>query len=105
MSGRITEREAKLELVAAVARSQAAIARMLESMADLSRLSPFEARAVTENIRLLANLQRSLTESAVGMRLCERRTGQPGRPWLATGARLPDEGMHVAAARTGRDSK
>jgi hypothetical protein len=97
MSGRMTERETKLELVAAVARSQAAIARMLESMADLSRLSQFEARAAAENIRLLTNLQRSLTESVTGTRLCERRTGLPGRPWLASG-------VH-ATARTGRESQ
>jgi hypothetical protein len=104
MSGRITEREAKIELVTAVARSQMAIARMLESMADLSGLSPFEARAIAENIRLLTNLQQSLTESVAGTRLCERRTGLPGRPWLAAELRMPRPSMH-AAARTGRENQ
>jgi len=98
----MTEREAKLELVAAIARSQMAIARMLESLADLSQLPRFEAGAVTENIRLLSNLQQSLAESVIGTRLCERRTGRPGQPWLAAGIQLPRK---HANARTGGENQ
>jgi len=90
MSGRLSEREAKLELVVSVAHSQRALARMLDSVADLARLSPLEARAALENIRLLTNLQQSLTEAVVGVRLCERKKGKPGIPWLAEGPFMPN---------------
>ena len=101
MGGRLTAREAKLELVVSVAQSQRALARMLESTADLARLSPLETRAVLENIRLLTNLQQSLTEAVVGTRLCERKAGKPGVPWLAEGPFMP---RIDANARTGRRS-
>ncbi len=97
-----TERQVKLELVAAVAQSQRAIARMLDSLADLSHMSPLDSRAAAENIRLLTNLQQSLTEAVVGTRLCERRSGQPGRPWLADGLNQPSM---LANGRTGRESE
>ncbi|WP_314002774.1 hypothetical protein [uncultured Paenibacillus sp.] len=83
MSRRDAERLVKLDLIASVAQSQRALARLLENVADVSGVSPFAARSIADNIRLLSGLQQSMAEAVAGIRLREIRAGRPGTPWLA----------------------
>ncbi|PWW07352.1 hypothetical protein DFQ01_102244 [Paenibacillus cellulosilyticus] len=83
------EREVKLELVSSIARSQRALARILESIADVSVHTDPIAKSLRDNIAQLSQLQQVLTESVVGIRFGQRRQGRPSGPWInqQTGAR------------------
>lgn len=55
------EREARTALIAALARSQFAVARILECVGDMARHDPGMAASLKRNYKSLAALQRSLT--------------------------------------------
>lgn len=79
------EWDVKLELLAALARSQHALARLLESAASVGEASPAAARLIRENAGLIAGLQRSVADAAFGLRLRRPAAGSPGAgaaPWL-----------------------
>ncbi|EFM08960.1 hypothetical protein PaecuDRAFT_4425 [Paenibacillus curdlanolyticus YK9] len=76
------ERAVKLELAASIARSQHALARILESIADVAERSDPLARTLKENVERLARMQQMLMESATGLRLGKPRLGRPAEPWL-----------------------
>ncbi|GGF98810.1 hypothetical protein [Paenibacillus abyssi] len=82
MSLRLKEWEIKMELIASVARSQIAMAKILESIADLSGTSPKMAKSIRENIRLLTGMQQTIAEKITGIRWGRPQQGQPGRLWL-----------------------
>ncbi|GLX67096.1 hypothetical protein [Paenibacillus glycanilyticus] len=79
-----TEREVKLELLSSLARSQTALARILDSIADVSGASPALAQSIAENVELLTTMQKYIAESVTGltMRRKYRKLGSPGTPWL-----------------------
>lgn len=85
------EREVKLELVSSIARSQKALARILESIADVSVHADPIAKSLRDNIAQLSQMQQMLTESVVGIRFEQRqqsrptgqwRQGRPSGPWI-----------------------
>ncbi|GIO66206.1 hypothetical protein VQ056_16505 [Paenibacillus sp. JTLBN-2024] len=88
MSLFVREQEAKLELIASIARSQQALARILGSIADISSHSELSARSLSENIRLLTQYQAAMCEMLQGITLCHPRSGTPAPPWL-NASRLP----------------
>lgn len=76
------ERAVKLELVSSIARSQLALARILESIADVSAHADPIAKSLRDNIAHLSQMQQMLTESVVGIRFGQRRKGRPSGPWI-----------------------
>ncbi|WP_338552278.1 hypothetical protein [Paenibacillus sp. KS-LC4] len=78
------EREVKLEVLSSIARSQHALARILNSVADVAELAPQTAKRIGENVRILTNMQAQLAESVTGwpVRSYRVRTGKPPEPWL-----------------------
>jgi Zn-dependent protease with chaperone function len=78
------ERAAKLALLEALAASQRAVARMLESMADLNASCPGgRPEDVTAMLARLAGLQLSMCEALLGVKLRRMSRGRPAEPWLA----------------------
>ncbi|EXX85491.1 hypothetical protein BG52_08360, partial [Paenibacillus darwinianus] len=73
------ERLVRLDLIASVAQSQRALARVLDTIADVSVVSPAAARSIADNIRLLSGLQQSMAAAVTGIRFREIRTGRPGK--------------------------
>lgn len=90
------ERAVKLELVASIARSQHALARILESVADVAVSSEPLAQSLRSNIEQLCELQQMLAESVTGIKLgkAKARSGRPAGPWINRPAR--------AVERTGK---
>lgn len=88
MSMLLKEHEAKLDLIASIAQSQQALARILSSIADISSHSELSARSLKENIRLLTQYQATMCEMLQGITLCHPRSGTPAPPWL-NASRLP----------------
>ncbi|GIO11050.1 hypothetical protein J19TS2_06050 [Cohnella xylanilytica] len=77
------EWEVKLDLLQSIARSQAALARMLESVADVAEGSESAAAALREHARVLTNLQGALLGAVAGTSWRPPVAGKPARPWLA----------------------
>ncbi|ANY72468.1 hypothetical protein [Paenibacillus ihbetae] len=79
------EHAARVAIVSSIARSQEALAGILESIADISAHSDVTARTLAENIRLLTAYQSVMTEMLTGISLNRTKTGNPTSPWLADG--------------------
>ena len=96
MSLAAKEQDARIELIRSIACSQQAIARILNSVADVAARSPELAGMIGGNLRSLASLQRTLAESAGAGHMRKPRKGKPGQPWLdrraAMSARRPASG-------------
>ena len=90
MSRLMKEWEARIELVRSIASSQQAIARILNSVADVSEQSPGMAKSIRENVRSLTAMQLTMAESVAGVRLRRPRRGIPAKPWLNEGVDAPE---------------
>jgi len=79
-----TEREARAAFLTSLARSQAALARILESIADVSDSSQSTAKQLRDNVRSLTDLQETIAESVTYLAWHRRgiRKGTPAKPWI-----------------------
>ncbi|MBD2848197.1 hypothetical protein IDH44_23625 [Paenibacillus sp. IB182496] len=87
MHSKVREREVRLELVSALARSQRAVASMLESVADICASSPAFRTRLQRNQQVLEAVQHALTrqiETAARPPRAPRRAGR-AQPWLSSG--------------------
>lgn len=77
----------KLDMLASLARSQRALARILESVADVAAASPEAAQRMAEHAEAIARYQRQLTLRIGGaLPHAGRRRGlRPAMPWLRPG--------------------
>lgn len=75
--------EIKLRWLHALARSQEALAVMLENAAQVSGVSDMTAAALREHVRVLTGMQSAILKSVTGVTWRESVNGTPGRPWLA----------------------
>ncbi|MFH5182134.1 hypothetical protein ACHHV8_05570 [Paenibacillus sp. TAB 01] len=105
------ENEVKLHLLRSLARSQRALARILESVADTAaaaqpgprpgsdRSDPRPGQAsgfssgdnvdlLIRQLTVLSSCQQQLTEKLTGIRLRKFRRGRPGKLWLCRRVRM-----------------
>ncbi|WP_197260243.1 hypothetical protein [Paenibacillus dendritiformis] len=82
MMHRSQEDEVKLEMIQAIVRSQSALARMLEQLADVTEHAEGSAKGIKEDIRLLSNYQLALCGMITGWRSRHKTTGTPATPWF-----------------------
>lgn len=100
------ENEVKLHLLRSLARSQRALARILESVADTAQPSsspgadrpgPGQAPAsfsgehvdlLVRQLAVLSSCQQQLTEKLTGIRIRKFQRGRPGKLWLCRRVRL-----------------
>lgn len=79
---------AQLALLEALARSQTAVARMLESAADVSLAAGLPPDLIREQLRVLANVQCAMIASVTGIAPPRMKAGgPPPAPWLHPGTR------------------
>ncbi|MBN2982934.1 MULTISPECIES: hypothetical protein [Cohnella] len=74
--------EVKLSLLASIARSQEALARILESVADVTEGSSGSAAVLREHVRVISNMQRALLGTAAGGTWAPPVRGEAAAPWL-----------------------
>lgn len=86
------EHEARVAMISSIARSQEALAGILENIAEVSAHSDLTARKLAENIRLLTGYQSVMTEMLTGIPLNRTKRGSPSSPWLAAG-RIASNGI------------
>lgn len=80
--GLLSEHAVKLEMIRSIARSQAALAAILESIADITGQSELTARKLSDNIRILSGYQSAMCRMISGISLHEPKQGVPAAPWL-----------------------
>lgn len=76
------ERAAKIAVISSIAKSQEALAGILENIAEITSHSEFTARKLAENIRLLNAYQSVMAEMLTGIPLNRSKLGIPQSPWL-----------------------
>lgn len=81
--GLLSEHAVKLEMIRSIARSQAALAAILESIAEITGQSELTARKLSDNIRILSHYQSSMCRMISGISLHEPKQGVPAAPWLS----------------------
>ncbi len=72
----------KLDLLRSLARSQRALTRMLESMADSLEASRPLSRQFADHLEVIGRYQKVLTLQIMGLRIKKRRRGVPAPPWI-----------------------
>lgn len=79
-----SEREARVAFLSSLARSQHALARIMESIADVSDSSQSTAKLLRDNVRSLTDLQETIAEAVTSLAWHRRvkRKGKPTKPWL-----------------------
>ncbi|CAM4080460.1 hypothetical protein L1N85_08985 [Paenibacillus alkaliterrae] len=84
------EREARAAILFSLAKSQQALARILDSMADVVDSSPESAKLLRDNVRSLTDLQETIAETVTGLawRRRVKRRGTPAEPWLQASVAL-----------------
>lgn len=80
--GLLSEHAVKLEMIRSIARSQAALADILESIAEITGQSEQTARKLSDNIRILSQYQSSMCRMMTGISLHQPKLGIPAAPWL-----------------------
>lgn len=78
------EREIKLDMMESIAASQRAVARMLNSIADVTPHSDISAKSMEEHIRLLGGYQARMAQMLSGISLRHPIHGTPAPPWMNT---------------------
>lgn len=76
------ENELKLDILESLARSQRALARIIEGMADVTGNVPGSSDALRENISTISRYQLVLAEKITGIRIASYKKGKPGNVWL-----------------------
>lgn len=76
------ERAIKLDMLHSLARSQRALARLLECVADVTEADDGMKRNLKRHFAALAACQRALADRIVGIRVRRVVSGKPGAVWL-----------------------
>lgn len=74
--------KAKINVVEAIAKSQMALARILDSMADMTHHSEDTARHLAENVKILVKYQQAIAHTVCGVALHRIHYGTPSSPWI-----------------------
>jgi len=83
MTGPLKQEQAiKLDMLHSLARSQRALARLIECAADITDADDGMKLGLKRNLAALAAYQRALAEGIVGIRIHRVISGKPGAIWL-----------------------
>ncbi|MCC3377305.1 hypothetical protein [Cohnella sp. REN36] len=86
MSRLSREWEVKLSMLGAIAKSQDAMARILDAVADVAGSGGATPAGVREHVRVLSGLQAAMLGSVTGVTWQPPKRGKPAAPWVARGA-------------------
>lgn len=99
MTPKERETEIKLDILGSLARSQRALADMLEAIAALTQESPEAAGQLRKQAEVLVRHQTILAEKLYGIRISRIVKGKPGKVWLSgklSRGRMPGKGGRLA---------
>lgn len=89
----LSVREARIAFLASLAKSQEALARILNSVAEVADCSPDTAKLLRDNVRSLTSMQETIAEAVTSLAWRRRikRRGKPAKPWLQHQLRMNGE--------------
>jgi predicted ArsR family transcriptional regulator len=90
MNGLQREWEIKLQLMGAITRSQEALAKILESTAEVTGAVGISAATLHEHVRVLTGMQGALLRTVTGTSWKPPVMGRPAKPWLSEGIKHCD---------------
>jgi hypothetical protein len=73
----------ELHMLTSLARSQRALCRIMETIADQVTVSEQLAIQMAENLQTISEYQRSMIEKITKKSPRQRRLGTPGKPWIS----------------------
>lgn len=76
------EQQIKLDILESLARSQRALARIIESVADSVESSPQLAGQIAGNLASIVGYQRILAKKIIGLPIRVKQQGTPRQPWM-----------------------
>lgn len=76
------ERDAKIQVILSISRSQNALARILESIADVSGYSEETALTLANHMDRITRYQQAMASMLMNLTLNPLNTGIPSAPWL-----------------------
>lgn len=81
-SGLQNERDVKLEVIRSISRSQHALARILESIAEISSYSEDTALTLANQMDRITRYQQVMASMLLNVELPPLNSGIPSAPWL-----------------------
>lgn len=98
ITGLPEERAAKLTLLESIAQSQAAMARILDTLADITSYSEETAVHLAHEAERMTRYQEAMMKMLAGLSLPPQYFGVPEPPWINTDLAVAVEAPH---GRTG----
>ncbi len=77
------EWEIKLQLMGAISRSQEALAKILEKVADVTEAAGVSPETLHEHVRVINGMQGALLRTVSGTSWRPPVRGKPASPWLS----------------------
>lgn len=81
------ENEIKLDILRSLARSQEALANMLETLSGLTPPGESESRNLQRQMGAIGQYQRILAMKIASVRFPQKKTGIPAPPWISPSAK------------------
>lgn len=72
----------KLHILESLARSQRALAVMMESMSEVVKGSQDIAKGLAEQIESISRYQREIAVKMIGVKIRRKKRSKPVKPWL-----------------------
>ncbi|KQX49158.1 MULTISPECIES: hypothetical protein [unclassified Paenibacillus] len=73
----------ELHMLTSLARSQRALCRIIETIADQVAVSEQLAVYMAENLKTISEYQRSMIQKLTKQSPRQRQLGTPGKPWIS----------------------
>jgi len=81
------EWEVKLQLMGAISRSQEALAKILENVAEVTDTVGVSPQTLHEHVRVVNGMQGALLKTVTGVSWRPPTIGRPAAPWLSEAVR------------------
>jgi hypothetical protein len=88
MNSEERKEQLKLDILESLARSQRALAHIMEQISDVAESSPDIAKEFLRNAATMTRYQKSIAAKLCSVRFPRVCRGKPGKPWLAGKAHL-----------------
>ncbi|GAB7055030.1 MULTISPECIES: hypothetical protein [Paenibacillus] len=76
------EARTKLHILISLARSQRALSRILESVADVAEKTEPAGERLVEQMEALSKYQRQIAVKMIGIKIRKKTSGIPQKPWI-----------------------
>lgn len=95
MYNRLDREALELHLLTSLARSQRALCRIIESVADQVVASQQITEEMAQNLKLISSYQRVLVQKITRLKPLKKKSTTPSPPWLASEISLQTSQLEI----------